>query len=463
MKKISLFTLLIFSFALQSKAQSIYAQDRVYTGNQISNTVSVLDPSTQTLLGNIVLGKPQPDILSPLYKGQALVHGLGYSPKKQLLAAVSIGSNSVTFISTAKSKVLKTVYIGRSPHEATFNPSGSQAWISVRGESYISVIDANKLIEIKQIPVADGPGMVAFTPDGKWAYICSSFTAEVDVVNATSYAIVKRIPVVSPFSPNIFCSPDGKWIALTHKDVGKITVISTETNTIHTVLNTGPITNHVTFTLVNDSPVMLATIGGENSLKVFSVSQDFKLTDSVATGSLPHGVWTSADGKFAYVGLENDDQVQVVDLVKMAVVKTIAIGQCPQALLYAANASPANASKENLTPLNLADKSQVIKLMNKDNSMSSGMLNVRSVGLTDLVQQDFKKLEPNTSYTLALTNSSNDTFNADYVINSFKTDEKGAFSGQSSGIIKSVGTGGADYKHVVLIDDLSKKLVMISN
>lgn len=68
MKKISLFTLLIFSFALQSKAQSIYAQDRVYTGNQISNTVSVLDPSTQTLLGNIVLGKPQPDILSPLYK-----------------------------------------------------------------------------------------------------------------------------------------------------------------------------------------------------------------------------------------------------------------------------------------------------------------------------------------------------------------------------------------------------------
>jgi hypothetical protein len=49
MKKISLFTLFISSFALQSKAQSIYAQDRVYTGNQISNTVSVLDPSTQTL------------------------------------------------------------------------------------------------------------------------------------------------------------------------------------------------------------------------------------------------------------------------------------------------------------------------------------------------------------------------------------------------------------------------------
>ncbi|WP_205780465.1 YncE family protein [Mucilaginibacter limnophilus] len=436
------------------------AQDRVYTGNQISNTVSVIDPKTQTFLGDIVLGKPQPEILSPLYKGQALVHGLGYSPKRQLLAAVSIGSNSVTFISTPTNKVLKTIYVGRSPHEATFNPSGSQAWISVRGEAYISVIDAATMKEIKQVKVADGPGMVSFTPNGKWAYVCSSFTPRLDIVNTATYQVVKSIPVVSPFSPNIFCSPDGKWIALTHKDIGKVTLINTATNKIEKVFNTGPITNHVTFTVTNKVPLMLVTVGGENTLKIFNINQGFILVDSIATGSLPHGVWPSGDGKFAYVGLENDDQVQVVDLLKMAIVKTIPIGQCPQALLYAVNAGPVTPVTTGLSPLNAADKSQVIKLKSTSAIMPTGMLNIRSVGLTDLVQQDFKKLEPNTAYTLALTNSIQQPYNADYVINSFKTDDKGTFSGQSTGIIKTVGKTMANYKMVILIKDTNKVTVM---
>ena len=442
------------------KAQSPYAKDRVYTGNQVSNTVSVIDPATRTLLGEILLGKPQPEILSPLYKGQALVHGLGYSAKKKLLAAVSIGSNSVTFISTADNKVLKTVYLGRSPHEATFNPSGSQVWVTVRGESYISVLDASQMLEIKRIHVADGPGMVSFTPDGKWAYICSSFTPQVDVVNTSTYKITKSIPVVSPFSPNIFCSADGQWIALTHKDVGKITVINTATNMVEKVLTTGAITNHVTFTITNKLPLMLATIGGENSLKVFDVNQGFKMIDSIATGSLPHGVWPSADGKFAYVGLENDDKVQAVDLEKMMIVKTIQIGQCPQALLYATNAGPDTPVTTLLSELNANNKSQVVKMKSIGQTMATGMLNIRSVGLTDLVQQDFKKLEPNTAYTVALTNSEQEPYKADYIINSFKTDEKGTFSGQSTGIIKSIGGAAADYKLVILIAEVSKALIM---
>ncbi|MGL5771680.1 MAG: hypothetical protein ACRCX1_02710, partial [Bacteroidales bacterium] len=56
-------------FSLSS--QDRYKHDRVYTGNQVSNTVSVIDPATNILLGEIILGKPQPNVLSPLYKGQA--------------------------------------------------------------------------------------------------------------------------------------------------------------------------------------------------------------------------------------------------------------------------------------------------------------------------------------------------------------------------------------------------------
>src|SRR5580693_7768993 len=72
--------------------------DRVYAAEQFSNTVSVTDPAENKLLGVIRLGEPVPTNFSPLYKGQLLVHGMGFSPDHRTIDVVSIGSNSVTFI-----------------------------------------------------------------------------------------------------------------------------------------------------------------------------------------------------------------------------------------------------------------------------------------------------------------------------------------------------------------------------
>ena len=66
----------------------ISSHDRVYTADQTSNTVSVIDPAENKLVGVIKLGDPVPGALSPLYKGQLLVHGMGYSPDSKTLAVV---------------------------------------------------------------------------------------------------------------------------------------------------------------------------------------------------------------------------------------------------------------------------------------------------------------------------------------------------------------------------------------
>src|SRR5260370_39393260 len=110
----------------------VSARDRVYAAEQFSNTVSVIDPAANKLLGVIRLGDPQPANLSPLYRGQVLVHGLGFSPDHRTLAVVSIGSNSVTFIDTATNAVKHVTYVGRPPHEAFFTPDGREVWVTVR-------------------------------------------------------------------------------------------------------------------------------------------------------------------------------------------------------------------------------------------------------------------------------------------------------------------------------------------
>ena len=445
-------------------AQSHYAHDRVYTANQVSNTVSVIDPSTNTLLGEIDLGKPYPNVLSPLYRGQALVHGLRYLPARKLLAVVSIGSNSVTFISTETNQVLKTIYVGRSPHEPTFTPDGKQVWVSVRGEAYISVIDVATMKEVKQVPVADGPGMVSFSPDGRLAYVCSSFTPELDIINTATYESVKKVPVVSPFSPNIFTSPNGEWVAFTHKDVGKVTVLNTSNQTIARVLNTGAITNHVTFTNVGKKLLMLVTVGGENKVRVFDPAQDFNQTDTVNVGALPHGIWAAPDGKVAYVGLEYADQVQGINLETMQPLPPVKIGQSPQALVYAGNAVTGTKNAANLRPLVDSAATQLSMLYPAgENDHGQGKLAVRPIGLADLVEQIFSNLQPNGSYTLALTHSKTTPYTADYEINQFKADGKGKYMGQSTGLVRSTGKeeNRSAYTHVILIDNTTQKVVLV--
>src|ERR1700748_2132393 len=173
--------------------------DRVYAAEQFSNTVSVTDPVDNKLLGVIRLGDPQPGNFSPLYKGQVLVHGMGYSPDHRTLAVVSIGSNSVTFIDTATNAVRHTTYVGRSPHEAFYTPDGKEIWVTVRGEDYVAVLDPTTFEEKTRIKVANGPGMQIFSPDGRYGYVCSSFNSETVVITVADHAIVGRVPQESQF------------------------------------------------------------------------------------------------------------------------------------------------------------------------------------------------------------------------------------------------------------------------
>src|SRR6202161_1818894 len=134
-------------------------RDRVYAAEQFSNTVSVTDPADNKLLGVIRLGDPQPGNFSPLYKGQVIVHGMGFSPDHKTLAVVSIGSNSVTYIDTATNTVKHTTYVGRSPHEVFFTPDGKEIWVTVRGGDYVAVLDGTSYEETSRIKVPGGPGM----------------------------------------------------------------------------------------------------------------------------------------------------------------------------------------------------------------------------------------------------------------------------------------------------------------
>src|SRR3984957_7132715 len=271
----------------------VSSHDRVYTADQFSNTVSVVDPSTNTFLGVIRLGDPSPHNFSPLYKGQVLVHGMGFSPDHRTIAVVSIGSNSVAFIDTATNEVKHITYVGRAPHEAFFTPDGNEVWVTVRGEDHVAVLDAHTFEEKTRIKVPAGPGMQIFSPDGMYGYVCSSFNPETVVITVADHRIVGHVKQDSPFCPNIAATPDGKQVWFTLKDTGRTVVFDARPPfAVLKSMDTGPITNHVNIVHNAKGSFAYVTVGGLNQVKVFR-TDDFSQVATIPVGKLPHGVWPS--------------------------------------------------------------------------------------------------------------------------------------------------------------------------
>jgi YVTN family beta-propeller protein len=380
----------------------VTGQDRVYTADQFSNTVSVTDPAANKLLGVIKLGDPQPANLSPLYKGQVLVHGLGFSPDHSTLAVVSIGSNSVTFIDTATNSVKHVSYLGRSPHEAFFTPSGKEVWVAVRGEDYIAVLDAKTFAEKSRIKLANGPGMTIFSPDGKYGYVCSSFNPETAVISVADHKVVAKVKQESPFCPNIAATPEGDQVWLTLKDIGKTMVFAgTPPFNVLKVLDTGPITNHVNIVRNAKGRFAYVTIGGRNQVLAFR-TDTFEKVAEIPVGELPHGLWPSGDGTRMYVGIENGDSVAAIDTLENKVVATISVGQAPQAIVYVPQAVPQGGGTQNLVPLGVAG--QVTQLiLGPPGAAAATRVSLFDQGITQVLQAAVTGLEPKKPYVLALS------------------------------------------------------------
>jgi YVTN family beta-propeller protein len=397
-------------------------RDRVYAAEQFSNTVSVTDPVDNKLLGVIRLGDPLPASFSPLYKGQLLVHGMGFSPDHRTLAVVAIGSNAVNFIDTATNSVKHITYVGRSPHEAFFTNDGREVWVTVRGENYVAVLDAITYEEKTRIIVANGPGMTIFSPDGKYGYVCSSFVPETDIITVADHKVVAKVRQASPFCPNIAATPDSSQVWFTLKDTGKVQVFDAQAPfSLLKTLDTGPITNHVNIVRNANGMFAYVTVGGLDEIQVYR-TDDFSKVATIPVGKLPHGIWPSGDGTRVYVGLENEDRIAAVDTLTNKVIATSPIGQAAQAVVYVPDAipmasdhgnaamtampvAPERAGTENLQPLGIAGLSTQLWLVppGRKPEKAPTSVSLSDQGLVQVLEASVTGLEPGKPYVLALS------------------------------------------------------------
>lgn len=258
----------------QSNA-SIEPGDRVYITNEDSNTITVIDPRSNTVETTINLTSFDEDarppfrlvtagvmpthaamIHKPLYHGCIDAHGAVPSPDGRLLATSGRGSSNIYLIDAVNKKVVGNtpnplagpntnaerlssgILVGREPHEPTFTRNGRELWVTLRGEDRIAILDVDRALRqaegvesgaiLRFVNTINGPAQVWFDAKGALAFVASQKVPKVDVFrvnpDANGYSHPERLTALDiagqdkpGFTPFLKTSPDGKEVWFSHK------------------------------------------------------------------------------------------------------------------------------------------------------------------------------------------------------------------------------------------------------
>ncbi len=381
-------------------AQAISARDRVYTADQASNTVSVIDPKNLKVLGTIRLGQSRLDqILGPLDRSQVNVHGLGFSRDGRTLDVISITSNAAQLIRTSANTTRRTAYVGRAPHEGFVSPDGRTVWVAVRGQRYVSVVSVRSGREVHRIRTADGPSKVVFSPDGRLAYVNHVRASVVTVIRVRDRRVIRRIRGVAPRSSDEALSPDGRELWLGHPFDGKVSVVDARRFRVRAVLATGPRTNHANFVSKQGHEYAYVTVGGLDETLVYRRGRRPRLVRRIPnSGHGPHGIWPSPDNTRIYVALQKSDAVDVIDTASDKIVKTLRVGQDPMALVYVAGAVRHGHGRRHLTRQGLGRRVATLPVEIRG-APGSARVTVREGTGVDLLDFTARDLPPRARFT----------------------------------------------------------------
>ncbi len=406
-----LFALLIANLALAQiqapalpGAPPISLEDRIYTADQTSNTLTVISPATNEVLGTIALGDERlTDLLGPQYLKSINSHGLGFSRDGKYINSISVTSNTVTIIRTLDNSIVSQTYVDRAPHEGFFSADNRTVWVASRGTSLVDIVDGIDGGIVGRVKTAPGPSKVLFSPDGKLAYVNHIRSPTLDIIDVEKRQVIEQITgLADVFSSDMMLSADGNILWVAHKKVGKVSVIDLQQRKIVTFVDTGPETNHPNFIDLNNTTYVFITVAGLNETKVYrqdSPSQLPVYVDAVkSSGVQPHGLWPSPDNTRIFIVNEHSDTADVVDTSTLKVIHTMKVGQESQALVYVAGAVTSGNGTQNLgrQGLDLKVENRLIPMSNQPNS--SSLITVRAVSGLDMFQVIGSGLKVNTTY-----------------------------------------------------------------
>jgi len=299
---------------------SVYA----YITNMGSNSVSVIDTSTNTVTATINAGHyPLGVVIAP----------------DGTKAYVANAEGTVSIIDTSINNVIGTVEVGGYPYGIAISPDGKKVYVACdegSNNGYIYVIDTSTNTVTAAVPVGDTHLGVAVTPNGTKVYVTNYFSDNISIIDTATNNVIGTVNI-GDFPVAVAVNPDGKnvYVANTNyplegggRFTGTVSVIDTTTNNVTAVVEVGASPSGIAVNPTGTKVYVANYVS--NNISVINTATN-NVTASVNLGIRPYGVAVSPDGSKVYVTNQGSNNVSVIDTATNNVIDTVNVGNSPVA------------------------------------------------------------------------------------------------------------------------------------
>jgi uncharacterized repeat protein (TIGR01451 family) len=293
-------------------AGAALAQPFAYITNQDGNNVTVIDTST-----NMLVGSPIPV--------ESFPNSAAITPDGNFVYVANGGSASVSVIDTSTNTVTATVTVGSGPGGLAITPDGKFVYVVNNGDNNVSIIDASTNTVVgSPIAVQTAPFIATVTPDGKFVYVTNFTSGTVSVIDTSTNTITATV-TVGPGPLGVAVSPDGSraYTANNGFGPGTVSVIRTSNNMVIATVTVGVQARGIAVT--PDGNFVYATNAASGTVSVIRTSDNMAIK-TVSVQTLPQGVDVTPDGNFVYVANQGPGTVSVIRTSDNTVIDTISVG-----------------------------------------------------------------------------------------------------------------------------------------
>ena len=260
---------------------------RLFTTSELDNTLRILDPSTGKLINEIKLtGRPN----------QCAVTSDG----KYVAVPIRDG-DAVDIVEVAQAKVVKVLPL-KGPHNAFNAGSNRYLFASSMDSDAIQTIDLETMDYSANTPVSGVPRPFVVTRDGRLMYVALSDLHGFVIVDIAAKKVIRRVEIPAEHA-HPHQRPNEPINTLTHG-----------------------------LALTPDESELWVTSLLDDAMYVYDVKAQ-KIVGHVPTGNGPNWVAFSPDGKYVCVSNADSDDVSIIDVKARKEVTRLKVGRVPKRLV----------------------------------------------------------------------------------------------------------------------------------
>lgn len=303
---------------------------RIIQTNSAADTVSIIDPATNKVVGTI--------------HGIEVNHGAASAPDGSRYYISDEANSSLDVVDQKTLKVIRNIKLSGHPNNIDISKDGKRVYVSIAvAPGAVDVVDTASLEKVKSIPVKGAVHNTYVTPDGKYVVSGSIQSKVITVIDQKTEEPVWTVTMDLGIRPMTFArNEDGstKWIFAqlsnfngfavidfaTHKEINRIKLPDLPAG--KETYKWGGNESHG-MAVTSDGKTLVVNSRLNSSIYTYSLP-DLKLIGSADVGRSPDWVTLTPDGKKAYVACAASNYVSVVDLKAMKEVARIPVGEVPK-------------------------------------------------------------------------------------------------------------------------------------